>query len=264
MENTVTKGKYTIKIENFEGPLDLLYHLIGKKKVDIYDVKIEEIADQYLEFLSKMQKLDLEIASEFLVIAATLINIKSRLLVPSKVKEQEEDGVLDPKEELLLKVLHYKKYKEFSVKLHERQAHWEQCLFKDKEAIEFDFEQNVLDIEPNILKSVYTAMLKKNKAKKNQKSQKDMVKIIQYEKVSLKSKIREVVSFLINRPKTLFSEIFLGKNKTRLEIITGFLAILELAKSRKIDIYQDGNFADISINKVEAMGNIEEEEKNIG
>lgn len=273
VDNTVSKNKCTIKIQNFEGPLDLLYNLIGKKKVDIYDVRIEEVADQYLNYLSKMEKLDLEIASEFLVIAATLLNIKSRLLLPSKTKEQEADDVLDPKEELLLKILHYKKHKDFSAELSTRQAYWQKCIYKRQESIEFEFEKKMLNLEPKMLKNLYVEMLKRNKAKKNPKGQEDIVKIVQYEKVTIKSKLREVLRFLINKPKTYFSEIFLSKNKTKLEIITGFLAILELAKSRKISIYQDENFSDISINKLEAVQNLEadnledenfREEKNIG
>jgi segregation and condensation protein A len=268
VENNGSFNGVLIKIENFEGPLDLLYHLIGKNKMSIYDIKINEIADQYMEYLAQMEALDLEIASEFLVIAATLLSIKSRLLLPSKKDKELEEEEIDPKEELLLKVLEYKKYKEFSGTLKEREAYWGCSFYKEPEGLEFDFGQEDLNIKPHELKEVYVGLLKRNAQKRNHKAEVDMVKIIQYEKVSLQSKIREVLRALLHKPWVKFTEIFMGKGKSKLEIITGFLAILELSKSKKVQLFQEDNFSDIEIHPIEEfheMGtDTMDEEKNIG
>jgi len=268
VENKGNFNGVLIKIENFEGPLDLLYHLIGKNKMSIYDVKIDEVADQYMEYLSQMEALDLEIASEFLVIAATLLSIKSRLLLPSKKDKELNEEEIDPKEELLLKVLQYKKYKEFSQILREREDYWSASYYKEPEGLEFDFGQEDLNIKPQELKEVYVGMLKRNSLKRNNKAEVDMVKIIQYEKVSLQSKIREVLRSLLHKPWVKFTEIFVGKEKTRLEIITGFLAILELSKLKKVELFQEVNFSDIEIHRLDAFNEAGSDaiydEKNIG
>jgi len=116
MESALTKA-CTLKLDNFEGPFDLLFHLIEKNQVDIYDIPINTITDQYLDYLYAMQQLDLEVASEFLVMASTLLHIKSKMLLPDK-KEQKEE-VLDPREELVKRLIEYKRYKEFAKELKE-------------------------------------------------------------------------------------------------------------------------------------------------
>jgi segregation and condensation protein A len=270
VEKTSVQNTYLLKISNFEGPLDLLYHLIEKNKMSLYDVKIDEIADQYLEYLSAMEKMDLDVASEFLVTAATLLCIKSRLLLPvKKEKEPDEEG-LDPKEELLLRVYRYKKFKDFSTVLREREEFGNHIFYKAPEKIEFDFMTELVDMEPEKLKQLYIDMIKRN-AKKNQTVMNgDMVKIIQYEKVSLKSKIREVLRALLNKASIKFSELLKGSCKTKLERVTSFLAILELAKGRKVTLFQSANYQDIEIQRVDEMqketmsdGILDSEEKNI-
>lgn len=263
MESCVLKNACTIKIENFEGPLDLLYHLIEKNKMSIYDIKLDEITDQYMEYLFKMQSMDLEIASEFLVMAATLLHIKSRLLLPNdkKANLNSDEEHIDPKEELLLKIINYKKFKEFSSVLEEREAYWTNCIYKEPESIEFVYEEEILDIEPFMLKDLFLGLLRRHKLKRNEYCKEDMSKIIQYEKVSLRSKIRDVIKSLINKSTVLFSEIFKRKEQTRLEIVTGFLAILELAKSKKIELFQKSLFSEIEIRRKDVEIGEEEIEK---
>lgn len=268
MEQGKNKNSCTIKIQNFEGPLDLLYHLIEKNKMSIYDIKIEEITDQYMEHMYIMKKLDMEIASEFLVMAATLLHIKSRLLLPVDKKENKdgEEGI-DPKEELLLRLLQYKKYKEFSNILREQEDYWGNTLFKGPESIEFVFEEEDLNISPEKLKELYIRLIRHNRLKRNERSKEDMVKIIQYEKVSLKSKIREVVRALIDKVSVKFSDLFLKGGQTKLEVVTGFLAILELAKLRKVELIQREVFADIEIKRKNVsedfIADLPDEEQNI-
>ncbi|MCX8130199.1 MAG: segregation/condensation protein A [Clostridia bacterium] len=259
MESSLTKA-CQIKIQNFEGPFDLLFHLIEKNQVNIYDIPVNEITDQYMEYLFAMQEMDLEIASEFLVMAATLLHIKSRMLLPDKKEKREEE--VDPREELVLKLIQYKKYKEFSQALKQREKEWEKVFYKLPELIEFKRDDEILELSPEELKRVYVAMLERNRKKLNNTAGK-MAQIIQHEKVSLKSKMREIVRNLINKAYVTFSEVFFSKGKSRTEIVTGFLAMLELSKLKKVRIEQQKQFSEILIYK--NNDNLEEiEDEKVG
>lgn len=257
MESSLTKA-CQIKIQNFEGPFDLLFHLIEKNQVNIYDIPVNDITDQYMEYLFAMQQMDLEIASEFLVMAATLLHIKSRMLLPEKKEKQEAD--IDPREELVLKLLQYKKYKEFSQLLKQKEKEWERVFYKLPEAIDFKWEEEVLELSPEELKKVYLGILERNRKKINKAAGK-MATIIQHEKVSLKSKMREIVRNLFSRAYVTFAEMFFGKNKSRTEIVTGFLAMLELSKLKRVRIEQQKQFSDIVIYKQDFMLEDLEDEK---
>ena len=134
MQNILTMetNKYNVKIENFEGPLDLLCHLIDKNKMNVCDIKISDITDQYIEYLEAMERLNLEIASEFLVMASTLIYLKSKILLPKEVEEEKELT----EEELLMRIIEYKKYKEITKKMKERYEANSKKIFKLPEKIE--------------------------------------------------------------------------------------------------------------------------------
>lgn len=251
MESALSKA-CTIKIQNFEGPFDLLFHLIEKNQFDIYDIPINEIADQYLDYLFKMQELDLEVASEFLVLASTLLHIKSKMLLPNP-KENKEDEV-DPREELILRLVEYKKYKQFTEMLKNREKEWEKVFFKGPEEIDIKAENEPLELSVEELKGVYLSIIDRNERKLN-KSTGKMTHILQHEKVSLKSKIREVVKALLNKAYFRFSELFSIKTKSKLEIVTGLLAVLELAKLKKVTIVQPKQFSEIMVYKCE--GDIE-------
>lgn len=254
MESALTKA-CTIKIQNFEGPFDLLFHLIEKNQVNIYDIPINLIADQYMEYLFAMQEMDLEVASEFLVMAATLLHIKSRMLLPEKKEVQAEE--IDPREELVLKLLEYRKYKEFSQALKQREKEWASLFYKLPEAIQFTRSDEVLELSPDLLKQVYTGLLERNRKKINPNVS-GMNQIIQHEKVSLKSKMREIIRTLVSRASFRFSELFNLGQKTRLDVITGFMAILELAKLKKVHLEQKKQFDDITIHKIGAELSVED------
>ncbi|MCX7843186.1 MAG: segregation/condensation protein A [Clostridia bacterium] len=243
MESALTKA-CTIKIQNFEGPFDLLFHLIEKNQLNIYDIPINEITDQYMDFLFAMQQMDLEIASEFLVMAATLLHIKSRMLLPDR-KEKQEDEV-DPREELILKLVEYKRFKEFSEILKEREKHWEKVVYKLPEAIEYDKEEVLLELSPDELRSVYLGILERNEKKMN-RNVTGITQIIQHEKVSLKSKMREVLRNLFNNVFIRFSDLFSLEKKSRTEVVTGFLAILELSRMKKVILEQSRQFSEIIV-----------------
>jgi segregation and condensation protein A len=246
MESALTKA-CTIKIQNFEGPFDLLFHLIEKNQVNIYDIPINEITDQYMEYLFAMKELDLEIASEFLVMAATLLHIKSKMLLPEKKEKAEEE--VDPREELVLKLIEYKKFKEFSRELKSREELWEKVYYKLPEALEFDYGEELLDLSPVELRKQYVDLLEKNRKKMNNTKTK-MATIIQHEKVSLKSKMREVVLLLFKKTFFRFSELFSLKNRSKIEVVTGFMAILELAKLKRVKLEQQSQFSDIVIHSI--------------
>jgi segregation and condensation protein A len=250
-----------IKIENFEGPFDLLFHLLEKNQFSIYDIPINIITDQYMEYLFTMQQLDLEIASEFLVVAATLLHIKSRMLLPEKKEKNEEEN--DPREELILKLVEYKKYKEFSNVLRSNEAHWEKVFYKLPEALEYQYEENALELSPEELAKVYSDMIERNKRKKNN-SAIHMVQIIQHEKVSLKSKMSDVIKRLLNSSFFIFSELFSVKTKSRAEVITGFLAILELTKLKKTTLEQRKVFGEITVHKKAEVIELEDDRTAAG
>jgi segregation and condensation protein A len=256
MESSLTNA-YKIKIQNFEGPFDLLFHLIEKNQVNIYDIPINDITDQYMEYLFAMQHMDLEIASEFLVMAATLLHIKSKLLLPEKKENKTEE--IDPREELIAKLVLYKKYKEFSLTLKEQEKQWEKVYYKLPEVIEFKWDEEILDLSPGQLKSVYASIIARNKKKTNTTVGGKITQIIQHEKVSLKSKMREVVRNLIGKAFIRFHEIFTLRTKSKTEVVTGFLAILELSKVKRVRLEQQKQFADIYVYRSEDfIGNLDD------
>lgn len=234
----------TIKLTNFEGPFDLLFFLIEKDQIDLYDIPILEITEQYLDYLSAMQELDLEIASEFLVMASTLLHIKSRMLLPRHAEETEEE--IDPREELILQLMEYKKYKEFSSVLKEREAVWEKAHYKLPEVLPQLPCTEEIELSPILLHVYMRDLMKKYKDKMNDVSKK-MQRILNQEKVSLKVKVREILSFLASGVKFCFSKLFKGGNKSRLEIATGFLALLEVVRIGRASVEQAVPFGDIYV-----------------
>jgi len=236
-----------LKIENFEGPLDLLYHLIEKNKIDIYDIPIGEITDQYMDYLFAMRQLDLEIASEFLVMAATLLQIKSKTLLPQKKQENEEEGE-DPREELVSKLVEYKKFKEFSDILKQREEVWDKVYYKLPEAIEFEWETEILELSPEELKKTYADIIRRNNRKLN-KNTNNMTQILEREKVTIKSKMMEIARYLVKWGYVKFNEVFSIKKRSRTEVVTAFQAALELSKANKVRLKQKRLFSDIYILK---------------
>jgi segregation and condensation protein A len=253
MESALSKA-CTIKIQNFEGPFDLLFHLIEKNQINIYDIPINEITDQYMDYLFAMQELDLEIASEFLVMAATLLHIKSRMLLPERKEKQEEE--IDPREELVLKLVEYKKYKEFSLVLKQREMEWSKLYYKYPEVIEHMHRDEILELSSDELKRVMLNLLEQNRKKYNRNTT-GMTQILQREKVSLKSKMADVIKALYNKASIAFSELFSLKSKSKVEVVTGFLAILELSKLNKLKLEQKKQFADIKICRLKESEGIE-------
>lgn len=239
------------KLETFEGPLDLLLHLIDKAEIDIKDISISEITDQYLEYLHDMQELELEVTSEFLVMAATLLSMKSKLLLPKPpVIEFEDDfdylleDEEDPRDELIRKLIEYRKYKGIAEHLHERE--WERSLIFSKEPE--DLSPFLPDVQENPVKGLHAADLITIFQKALRKAVKrNTVARIHRDEISVKDRIKEVVAAFEQTGRggrLLFSKL-LHKDMYRHEIVVTFLAILELMKMKQIVCYQNQLFDDI-------------------
>lgn len=240
--------QYTIKIEKFEGPFDLLFHLIEKNKIDIYDIPIAVITEQYLEYLQAMQEMDLEIASEFLVMAATLLHIKSRMLLPKHKEEALQED--DPREELVSKLLEYKKYKEFAEELKERERMGNMLYYKIPEV--FDFEppsQCLVGLNPEVLRDAFKKILEAEEKEEKHKRE-TFSQILNREKVSVAKKVRDITKILKDNEKINFSSLF-EESSSKIEKIAVFLAVLELIKLKKIIVEQVKNYGEIVLYKNE-------------
>ena len=189
-------NKYAIKIDNFEGPLDLLCHLIDKNKMDIYDIKINEIADQYIEYLNQMEEMNLDIASEFLIMASTLIYLKSKSLLPKQDEVEEELT----EEELIQRIIEYKKYKEIIKKLRVNYEENSKSFFKMPEQIELPKKQIEKDYDKDLIPNLYKTLWNKNKEKIN-KNAENIQKIAITESYTVTSKVKEMFKALIKNNK---------------------------------------------------------------
>lgn len=240
----------TIKLQVFEGPLDLLLHLLEKNKVNIYDIPIVEITKQYLEYIAEMKRQDLNVVSEFLVMAATLIDIKSRMLLPAAETEEEEEE--DPRAELVQQLLEYKMYKCMAYELRDRQMDAERVLFKEPtippEVAEYeepiDIAELVSDVTLARLNEVFKSIMKKQADKIDPVRSK--FGKIEKEEVSLSDKMAYLEDYCLTHSRFSFRGL-LEAQSGKMEIIVTFLAILELMKMGKIFISQEHIFDDIQI-----------------
>lgn len=233
-----------IKLEIFEGPFELLFHLIEKAKVDIYDIPIAEITDQYIDYLNMMKSLDIDLASEFLIMAATLLEIKSKMLLPKAPKNDEVEDE-DPREELVKKLLEYKAFKELSLVLREKLYINEKALCKDStladEIIDSFALPDKLSIE--ILFEKFQTLMKKRESYYNRSFGK-----IYRDNVTVEDKISEILKILTSSKILYFDDLLLNCI-SKLEAIMTFLAILELIKRRKIHVEQYSNFDKIVVRR---------------
>lgn len=240
----------TVKLQVFEGPLDLLLHLLEKNKVNIYDIPIVEITNQYMEYIAEMKRNDLNVMSEFLVMAATLIDIKSRMLLPKKESEEEEEE--DPRAELVQQLLEYKMYKCMAYELRDRQMDAEQVFFKEPtippEVAEYeepvDLAELVGDMNLAKLDQIFKSIMKKQVDKIDPVRSK--FGKIEKEEVSLSDKMLYVEDFCKTHRNFSFRNL-LEAQASKVEVIVTFLAILELMKVGKIFISQEHTFDDIKI-----------------
>ncbi len=240
----------TVKLQVFEGPLDLLLYLLDKNKVNIYDIPIVEITAQYMEYIAEMKRQDLDVLSEFLVMAATLIDIKSKMLLPRDPDDEEEET--DPRAELVQQLLEYKMYKCMAYELKDRQVDAQRVMFKKptipEEVLEYQEPLNVEELVSDITLAKLNEIFKSIMCKQQDKIDPLRSKFgkIEKEEVSLEEKTEYLENYATTHKHFSFRSL-LEAQSSKVEVIVTFLAILELMKTGKILISQEHIFDDIQI-----------------
>jgi len=233
---------YKIKLEIFEGPLDLLLYLVKKDHLNIYDIPIAKVTEQYLQYLDLMQMLDLNVAGEFLVMAATLMQIKSKMLLPA---EPQAEGAPeeDPREELVRRLLEYEKFKEIAESLRQKESDQREVFKRPK----VEIEDKVPGKEPEYFEASIFDLI-------NAFSQalKDVPKEVFYEVIkdefTIEEKVHQILHLLLERDAVVLSELF-RKAKHKIEVIVTFLAILELIRMKEVVARQCDLFQEIEITR---------------
>ena len=241
---SLESNKYELKLDNFEGPLDLLCYLIDKDKVDIYEIQIDKITDQYIEYLNIQEEFNLEIASEFLVMASTLLLIKSKGLLPKVAQDEAEIT----EEELIRRIIEYKKYKEICKTLRERYSQYSNRISKFPEKIELPKQKLEVNYNMNDIEKAYKKVLKRNKDKQNEFKD-NIKKIAISDEYSVTDKVKEIYRELIKKPNFIFNNLFSLEEKPKAEVVTAFTGVLELSRRNKVLTQQEELFGDIIISK---------------
>ncbi|MFH1593796.1 MAG: segregation/condensation protein A [Candidatus Omnitrophota bacterium] len=232
---------YKVQLPVFEGPLDLLLYLIKKEEINIYDIPIAKITNQYLEYLEVMKLLDLEIAGEFILMAATLMHIKSRMLLPNE--EMDKDGLeepIDPRDELVKRLIEYKGFKEAAGELNQMRIKQKDLFSRLGNTIKPKSENEKEQMEASLfdLITAFTKVLKE--------IPKDIFHQVISDEFTVSGKIHEIFHILVKEPRVFFRQLF--KNaKNRNEIVTTFIALLELVKLREIIVIQNSPFDEIEV-----------------
>lgn len=246
---------YNVKIEAFEGPLDLLLHLINRLEIDIYDIPVSEITEQYLMYIKTMKELQLDLASEFLVMAATLLAIKSKMLLP----KQEEDSSLedsnefemegDPREELVERLIEYRKYKEAAHDLKDMEEERGRMYTKAPSDLSAYMKENEPEKKTELNVTLYDMLAAFQKLMRRKKLQRPLTTKIARQEISIEKRMTEIMSELTSiKGRKSFSELFPYPGKEH--VVVTFLAILELIKRKEIDVLQEGNFCEIYVEAI--------------
>lgn len=237
-------NKYSLKLDNFEGPIDLLCHLIDKNKLDIYDIKITDIADQYIDYINNMEIMNLDITSEFLVMASTLAYLKSRQLLP---KEEDDEAELT-EEELIRRILEYKKYKEITNRFKEMYKENSKRFYKLPDKIELPKQKIEKEYSSILLSDKYEKLIYSVQEKINQNA-KNLERIAVIEQFTVASKVKDMLKALVRNRSFVFNKMFSVKEKSRPEVVTAFSGLLELSRRSKVLTDQREIFGDIVVKK---------------
>lgn len=233
---------YVTKINEFEGPLDLLLHLIKKSNIDIYDISLSDITDQYLEYIHQMEELNLDIASEYLVMATELLEYKSRSLLPKKIEDDKEEE--DPKEELIKRLVDYKKYKEITSEFKKLEDIRSEIYTKTPSNIN-EYDEKVInnsELSVNDLISAFKKFIDRKEYEKPLNTK------ITTKELSVSDRIIKIKEILKTKKEVNFIDLF--DKLTKDYVVVTFLSILEMSKNKEIEIKQDNNFGDIIIKEV--------------
>ncbi len=241
-------GSYKVKLDAFEGPLDLLLHLVNELEIDIYDIPVAEITEQYMHYVTAMQEIELNIASEYLVMAATLLEIKSAMLLPKKEVDYVDEYEEDPREELITRLIEYKKYKLAAEELKEKELEENQLYTRapiqfDDELIH-DYSRHTGDV------SIYDMIDALGKVIQRRQWRAPLETKINRIEISIEDRMEEVLHIVMNTERPIeFEQLFPFPNRTH--IVTTFLAILQLIKHNKIYCTQELHFQPIFISRME-------------
>lgn len=233
---------YEVLLDEFEGPLDLLLHLIKESKVDIWDISIEQVTKQYLDYINKMEELNLNIASEYLVMASELVEIKSKMLLPRVKTEDEEEEELDPREALVKKLLEYEQYKRITEDFKKLESIRHEIYTKTPEPLKNYVEENQQVAIDVTIDDMLLAFQKFLERKKN--SAPLQTKVTKRE-ISVEERTISIRNVLSKRKKVDFTELF--DNFTKEYVVVTFLAILEMAKKHELKITQEKTFSTIVV-----------------
>ncbi len=248
--------EYNVKIEAFEGPMDLLLHLINSLEIDIYDIPMAQITEQYMIYVHAMKDLQLDVASEYLVMAATLLAIKSKMLLPKydedSLDEEIEFEEEDPRDELVERLIEYRKFKEAATELRSREEERGQVFTKPPSDLsEYIEDSNLKDSIGQV--TVYDMLGAFNKLLRRKKLQKPVQTRITRQEISIEKRMDEIlVSLQSLRKRTTFTSLFPSNQKDHL--VVTFLAVLELMKRQKIRVDQEENFTEIFVEASEEVG----------
>ena len=241
---TLETNRYAIKIDNFEGPLDLLCHLIDKNKMSINDINLTEITDQYVDYINKMEEMNLEVTSEFIIMASTLIYLKSKSLLPKEVDDEEEIS----EEELLRRIIEYKRYKEITKTLREMYDKNAVSFYKAPDEIKLPKQKLERNYDKQEIIDSYANIIRINKEKVNENAD-NIEKIAITDKYTVASKVKEILKQLVNKPKFVFNKVFSLQRCEKEELVTAFSGLLELSRRNKVITEQEKLFGDISVEK---------------
>jgi len=237
-----SEHSYHVRLEQFEGPLDLLFHLIKKSKINIYDIPIALITSQYLDYLSVMKSLNLSVAGEFLVMAATLIQIKSRMLLPSDEIDQDEEDGPDPREELVRRLLEYKQFKAAGFQLDHREQLWREMFVREPLPLEPKRSPEVL-LESITLFDLVEAL----QGVVARLPRQDIAEVIP-DSLTVRDRMQVILETLEHKDSITFLALFEGQ-ETRLSVIVTFLALLELIRIKVVRVFQGDMFGDILVTR---------------
>ena len=236
--------KYNVQLKVYEGPLDLLYDMISKQKIDIKDISIIDITKQYINYITALEKMDLEITSEFITMASKLLEIKSRYLL---YKQKNNDEVEDPRLELMEKLEEYKKFKLASEDLKDNITYIDDLYYRKKEEVIIDDTMDLDTISIDAIKNIlpYILKVKHNESKSNKDER--LEKIVRGRIIPVEEKIAYIRTIIDRDNEVSFTKVV--ENVDKDEVIATFLSILELIKSKEVVVYQDLFFDDILIKK---------------
>ena len=239
-----TELPYQVRIENFEGPLDLLLHLIKKNEINIYDIPVAMIAQQYLAYLEAMEELNLNVAGDFLVMAATLLQIKSKMLLPvDETVDDDEDGP-DPREELVRRLLEYKAYKEAARQLDDQEKMWREIFWREQAfSVEEEVEED-LPLDNVSLFDLVDAL--KDVLERNPASR--LLEIVP-DNLTVRERMNLILETLEGKDSVSFAALFEGSSH-RMVVVVTFLALLELMRLRVARVFQAETFGPILVSRM--------------